>query len=144
MDMTVEQMKSLLKFYDSEAGEVTDLNNPNCSYCNECCSGATLLTDEEFKSLSKYFKTKEGRKILKDAKKRHNKLQNENNATSLICPFSSKNKKCLIYSRRPRICRGFHCKESLQTKEYDKSIYNVLGTHKVIFHLFDVIGGVNE
>ena len=58
--------------------------------------------------------------ILKAAKERKNKLESNTGAVSWICPFTTKNKKCSIYNIRPKTCREFHCKPTLNTFNKDE------------------------
>lgn len=119
---------------DLKNPEITDMNNPNCINCNECCSIITILTPQDYKNLKKYFKTKEGKAKYKQAIKRNNKYKNTD-TISMMCPFLTKNKRCSIYSNRPKLCMDFHCSEDLRAKDYDiKS--NSDNKHYVINDLF--------
>ncbi|MGL4774522.1 MAG: YkgJ family cysteine cluster protein [Clostridium sp.] len=93
--------------------KVTDLDNPRCNNCNECCSYATILTEEEFKALKKFISTTAGKKIYQEAKRKHKAKAIKYRSINFMCPFSSKTRKCMIYNLRPKVCRDFHCKESL-------------------------------
>lgn len=72
-----------------------------CSGCGECCSDLLPLSDAEIKRIKEYVK----KHNIKE--QWHTVLAT---ATDLTCPFRDNvNKKCLIYSIRPAICRSFVC-----------------------------------
>lgn len=102
--------KSIEGFIKSLEEGVKDFNNPNCEDCNECCSLFTQISEEEYRSLKKYFtKNKVGKSKYETAVRRYFKMSNDLKGVVLICPFSDSVKKCSIYSKRPQICREFHC-----------------------------------
>lgn len=108
-----------------EENNITDLNNPSCCDCNQCCDLTTIITEDEFKFYKKYFKTKEGKAIYKEALKSFNKtFINDNGTINLLCPFLNNKKRCRIYKVRPTICRNFHCTEKLRNDDVINAIKN--------------------
>lgn len=99
--------------------KVTDLENPNCINCSECCSLFTIITIDEFKNYKKLFNGKY-KNIYNQSVKRWKEISISKNALNFTCPFITKNKRCAIYSIRPKTCREFHCKASLN--KLDKSL----------------------
>lgn len=107
----------LMNLMDKSKEDVTDMNNPLCLNCNECCSILTILSVKEHESLCEYFETEEGKKILKIAR---NKIKKHwrRSTIYMLCPFTDDNtKKCMIYDKRPTICKMYHCNKS-NYKEY--------------------------
>lgn len=121
---------------DMVNGEVIDMNNPNCTNCNDCCSMGTMLLKDEFEYLKKYLKSKDGKPIYIRAKKLISKYY-ESRTVYWLCPFSSDRRKCLIYEKRPQICRDFHCSKELSVN-YDKSVYES-SEHYSMYMLFKPI-----
>lgn len=113
--------------------EVVDLNNPSCSQCNECCTMFALITKEEYLSLRKFLRTdKEGKRLYKDARKRFDKNYTRyDRGVDTLCPFTTTNKKCAIYDKRPSICKKFHCKKELAV-DFDKNEYIKDGVFMII------------
>ena len=103
-------MKEFLQ-HTSE-GVITDMKNPNCINCIECCSIFSMITPKEYKTLRKYINN-EGKEIFAQGLNNWLESSYKHNSINLMCPFISKNKRCLIYNKRPRVCREFHCSESL-------------------------------
>ena len=102
-------------------GKVVDLKNPSCNNCNECCSLLTMITPEEYKFYLKYFtKDKKGREIFIQGVTRWVETGRKLNSFNMICPFTSKTRRCLIYKIRPQICKEFHCSPNLN--KLNKSI----------------------
>lgn len=125
-------MKQLGKKYDEfvksmieEEDKIIDYKNEKCINCNDCCGMMTFISKEEFKELKNYFtNNKVGKIIYQKAVKRVLDFNRENpNVTYFQCPLSNGLKKCEIYSRRPAICRDFHCSPHLNTIE-DKMQYS--------------------
>ena len=116
--------------------ETVDMKNPNCQCCNECCSMGTLLLPGEYEALEKYFRTAEGNKLHKDAIERIKKNTTPN-TMYWMCPLSNSKRRCSIYSRRPSICKKFHCSPGLMADDFDKVKEKCeSGEHKMIYHLF--------
>lgn len=112
--------------------EITDFNNPDCKDCYECCSMGSMLTKEEYTFLKSYLKH-DGKQIYQRGIaliKKHLKQ----GTVLWMCPFS-KNKRCTIYSFRPTICKQFHCKKELRSKDYNKEEMEKQ-EHYMIYDLF--------
>lgn len=74
-----------------------------CSQCGACCSNLLPVSSKEVKEIHRYVK-----KHHIPEQKRLTPLADV--ALDLTCPFRSETeKKCLIYSVRPQICRSFRC-----------------------------------
>ena len=74
--------------------------NGQCSNCGNCCSNFLPLSSDEVGRIKAYIR------------KHKIKEQRQNVAAGyeMTCPFRDEvNKKCLIYSIRPAICRQFMC-----------------------------------
>lgn len=97
---------------------VTDFTiNGKCSQCGQCCSNLLPLSDKEIARIKAYIK-KHGIK-----EQRHNALM----TVDMTCPFrDERNKKCLIYDIRPKICRVFQCNQ-----ERDEIVANKMRMHGV-------------
>lgn len=97
-----------------KTGEIIDYDNPNCIECNDCCTLGASITKKEYKDLTKYFATDiNGKIIYKNAKKLL--MDNlEKGTLYMKCPFSSQDtRRCRIYTRRPKVCKQFHCNPEL-------------------------------
>lgn len=112
---------------------VTPLNNPECKDCNDCCSMGTLLTTDEFERLKKFLrKSKYGRYLYSYGVNliiEHLR----NNSIYWMCPFSH-NKRCMIYNKRPAICKNFHCDSNPETNRDFRNSY--IGQNHFIVDLF--------
>lgn len=79
--------------------------NGQCSDCGNCCSNFLPLSNDEVIQIRAYIK-------------KHKIKEQKNNVmvgNDMICPFRDEvNKKCLIYSIRPAICRQFMCNHTQQ------------------------------
>lgn len=76
-----------------------------CSQCGECCGSLLPMTDEEVRSIHRYVK-KHGIRVRKSI------LPTSDILFDMTCPFLDVNKKtekCMIYEKRPYICRTFLC-----------------------------------
>lgn len=99
--MTVGTLEQIRK--DMEHGVYDFTVNGECSQCGACCSNLLPVSSKEVKEIHRY------------VKKHH--IQEQKTlipmlgiALDLTCPFRSETeKKCLIYSVRPQICRSFRC-----------------------------------
>lgn len=113
---------------------VIDMKNKNCSNCNECCSIATPILEDEFVKLKKYLQSnKQGKIAMKEAVTRIQKSI-KLKRINLMCPFSNSSRKCSIYSMRPQICREFHCDTEIH-KNFNKDRFHS-AKHKTIKDLF--------
>lgn len=85
-------------------GMITDYTeNGKCTNCGSCCSNFLPLSDNEILRIEKYVK-------------KHNIKEQRHNVFAgydMTCPFRDDvQRKCLIYSVRPEICRVFMCNHS--------------------------------
>lgn len=91
---------------------IDSTTNGKCSGCGSCCSNILPLTMEEVRQIKAYIK-------------QHNIKEQRNNVlmgVDMSCPFrDERNKKCLIYSIRPAICREFMCN---YTQSWSRQITN--------------------
>lgn len=123
-----ENLKTAKEFIESNfEGKITDLENPKCISCNECCSLATMITKNEYNKIKKYLTTdvngialyKKGKDLIKRYRKQ--------GTIYFKCPLSLEtSKRCGVYKIRPQICRDFHCKKELN-KVLDRPLYNEKG-----------------
>lgn len=113
---------------------VTDFTvGGKCSNCGKCCSNLLPLSNQEVKRIKAYIK-KHGIK-----EQRHNVA----NAVDMTCPFRDEaNKKCLIYSIRPAICRQFMCNHSLKDIERNKLNYHKM--NKPVFMRSEFFGNTED
>ena len=134
------ESKNLMEYLsESMQGKVTNMQNPTCLNCNECCSIQTIITREEYEKLSQYFKEdSEGKLIFKNATNRI-KRAFRNNTIYLVCPFSDEQtKKCRIYDKRPKMCKIFHCNpDSVKISDAVKEEIMKEDGHKQLKHLFE-------
>lgn len=122
-------------------GEVVDLNNPLCNSCNECCSLITMISEDEYIRLKKYFtKDKHGKQIFESSIKNWLKIS-EKCDINFMCPFSNRNKRCAIYKIRPNICRKFHCKPSLNLLSQEEKANIENNQHYTIYDLVKLYKG---
>lgn len=95
--------------------------NGKCSGCGSCCSNILPLTMDEVRQIKAYIK-------------QHSIKEQRNNVLMDVdtsCPFrDERNKKCLIYSIRPTICREFMCnytqEDAKKAKFGDLDEYNIV------------------
>ena len=99
--MTVGMLEQMIK--DMEHGVYDFTVNGECSQCGACCSNLLPVSSKEVKEIHRYVK-----KHHIPEQKRFAPLVDE--VLDLTCPFRPETeKKCLIYSVRPQICRSFRC-----------------------------------
>lgn len=95
---TLEQM-----IENMEHGVYDFTANGECSQCGACCSNFLPMSSKEIKEICRYVKkhhVQEQKRVVPMVDK----------PFDLTCPFRSESeKKCLIYSVRPQICRNFRC-----------------------------------
>ena len=86
--------------------------NGNCSNCGQCCTEFLPLTTDEVRLIKTYVKEK------------HIKPKFQifsSTGFNTKCPFrDEENKKCLIYTVRPKICRLFKCNQTEKVIETHK------------------------
>lgn len=109
---------------------ITDFTvNGKCSECGKCCSDVLPLSDNEVNRIKAYIK-KHGIK-----EQRHNVLM----GIDLTCPFrDDANKKCLIYSIRPAICRQFMCNHTHE--DIMKAKFDFHKINRVVFMRSEFFG----
>jgi Fe-S-cluster containining protein len=89
---------------------VTDMKNPNCDNCNDCCTMMAAITKQELGSIVDYILNNKRLIDYTIGKIFEYKLLLENEKIlNWTCLFSDQNKKCAIYDIRPSICKNFHC-----------------------------------
>lgn len=95
----MEWLKELGSFCD-----VTDYTiDGKCSNCGQCCSNLLPMSDAEIRRIMDYLKKN-------PVKEQFQRALVSINQTDMTCPFRDNvNRKCLIYSVRPAICREFMC-----------------------------------
>ena len=74
-----------------------------CSGCGQCCSNFLPISAKEIKEIKRYV-------AKHKIKEQGNCFPVSTGLLDLTCPFRSETeRKCLIYSVRPEICRVFMC-----------------------------------
>ena len=108
-------------------------NGGKCSNCGKCCSNLLPLSNQEVNRIKAYIK-KHGIK-----EQRHNVA----NGVDMTCPFRDEaNKKCLIYSIRPAICRHFMCNQSFEDIQRNKLNYHKI--NRVVFMRSEFFGNTED
>lgn len=104
------EQKKVIEYLDHLKNDtVTNMQNPTCIACNECCSLFVGLTKEEYQTILAFVQSKEGKSIYQRAKNKVKRYYRKGTLYGL-CPFTDDTtKKCAIYAIRPFICRDFHC-----------------------------------
>ena len=93
-----------------------------CSGCGECCSNLLPLSEQEISNIKAYIKKH------KIKEQRHNAMV----GVDMTCPFRDDvNKKCLIYSIRPAICRQFVCNHTQE--DIMKAKFDFHNINRVVF-----------
>lgn len=106
---------------------ITSCNNPNCTECNDCCSMASSITEQELEKIITFIES--DKKFLNKIK---NKIVDLNNTykkgtINFKCLFTTeKDKKCLIYDIRPIVCQNFHCDNIVNTPVPENCNYTIL------------------
>lgn len=86
-------------------------NNKCKEKCGKCCTPLLPLNQHEIDKIKKY--------ILR------NKIV-PSNVDFNICPFLDENKKCMIYTHRPEICKKFICSKHIENFNHnDKDIIDL-------------------
>ena len=123
----LEQIKK-----EMEQGVYDFTKNGKCSCCGACCSNLLPMTKQEIKVIKKYIKEKN----ISEQKRIY---PTENKIIDITCPFldSTKEKKCLIYEVRPKICREFICHKTFDNKaEFGFNYIPVLVREEFYNHKF--------
>ena len=103
---------------DMETGVFDHTANGTCSNCGACCSNILPISKKEISRIKNYIK------------KHRIKEQVCNYPTAVplfnfTCPFrDNTEKKCLIYTVRPAICRDFQCDKPRKKILADKEMYH--------------------
>lgn len=106
---------------DMKSGVFDYTKNGECSNCGECCSDFLPISQEEIKRIKAYIK-----KHGITEQKHFLPLANYPQA-DFTCPFRNNDeRKCVIYSVRPAICRDFRCDKPRKQIEADKAMYHGL------------------
>ena len=104
-----------------------------CSNCGECCSNALPLSAGEIRIIKNYIK----KHNIKE--QRHNYMV----GADMTCPFRDEsNRKCLIYSVRPQICREFMC--NYKKEDLTKSKLYFHKVNKVVFMRNEFFGNPED
>lgn len=95
-------IKSLFEVLEDRS--VTDFTvDGKCSNCGACCANLLHLTENEKAVIYRYIQKHQ----IREQKHRY---PTSDNPVDMTCPFrSDSERKCLIYSVRPLICRRFQC-----------------------------------
>ena len=114
--------------------EVTDFTvEGKCSNCGKCCSNTLPLSAGEVKTIKKYIK-------------KHNIKEQRHNyrvGTDMTCPFRDEsNRKYLIYSIRPQICKQFVCNHKIE--DIKKSTLDFHKTNRVVFMRNEFFGNPED
>ena len=95
---------------DMKHGVYNFTKNGKCTRCGNCCTALLPMTKTEIKTVQKFVK-----------KKRIKIVKHEGADLDITCPFYDDNEKsCIIYEKRPFICRTFVCNKSQNEIEWNK------------------------
>jgi Fe-S-cluster containining protein len=116
---------------------ITNMNNPSCKNCNECCTLMAPISVDEFKAICNHLNSD---KVLLDAvvdklEAYKDALFNDN-LLNWVCVFSFGN-KCSIYAIRPTVCREFHCNHPKQSKTIVADKYMLVDVVKAMIDSAD-------
>lgn len=104
-----------------------------CSNCGQCCSNLLPLSNEEVNRIKAYIKKH------KIKEQRHNAMV----GVDMTCPFRDEaNKKCLIYTIRPAICREFMCNHTHE--DIMKAKFNYHQINRVVFMRAEFFGNYED
>lgn len=124
--------------------------NGQCSNCGRCCADMLPLTKKDIQIVKSYVKNNKIKPFAIDL------------LDPMRCPFrDAVNKKCIIYEKRPTICRNFICNKEPTPQDafiYDgdvmiqslrKAIFNDDKQEKMFEKMFcsaleQMFGGKNE
>lgn len=108
-----------------------------CSNCGSCCSNFLPISGKEIKAIRRYI---EKRKIKE---RRHVFPFSDFPDMDFTCPFrDNAERKCVIYSVRPAICRDFRCDKPAKNIQADKSMYH--GKYSIVDMRKEFFGGNND
>lgn len=95
-----------------------------CSNCGECCSNFLPISQKEIELIRRFIHKK------KISEQKH-RIPLSGMSVDWTCPFrNSSERKCVIYSVRPAICRDFRCDKPKKQIAADKSMYH--GRYSVV------------
>lgn len=116
---------------------INNTKNNQCSNCGQCCTEFLPLNQEEIDTIKQYIK-------------KHNIKPSpiyENGKIYVFCPFRDReNKKCKIYSIRPRICKTFICSkyysriikernEIIKSSIINSNPFNIISLNKLFYNI---------
>lgn len=88
---------------DMQSGVFDFTKNGECIGCGNCCSNLLPVTKKGIREIKSYMR-------IHHIKEEKHFMPTANPTLDLICPFrNEREKKCNIYSVRPKICRIFIC-----------------------------------
>ena len=100
-------------YNDMKHGVYNFTKDGKCTSCGNCCTALLPVSKEELKVIERFIK----RKHIKPVK-------HEGADVDLTCPFrNDEDKVCLIYEKRPQICRDFKCDKPQQKIDKTKNEY---------------------
>ena len=103
---------------DMKSGIYDFTDDGECTSCGACCSNFLPISSKEIKEIKRYVKKKHIKEQKIFAPTRQPVLD-------LTCPFRSENeRKCLIYSVRPAICKDFKCDKPRKQIKMSKELYH--------------------
>lgn len=92
---------------------ITDFTKDGkCISCGECCPKMLPMTDKELARIKRYVERNNIKPSVRFPFLTH--------YVDNTCAFLTIEKKCAIYSVRPKICKDFVCNQSMQRIEYQK------------------------
>lgn len=95
---------------DMEHGVYDFTKDGKCSGCGQCCSNMLPMSEKEAEDIRRYIK----KHNIKEQKHSYPAPLAHPPEMDLTCPFLDESKekdKCLIYEKRPEICRVFICNQ---------------------------------
>lgn len=87
--------------------------NGECTGCGNCCSNLLPVTKKEIREIKSYIR-------IHHIKEEKHFMPTTNPTLDLMCPFrNEREKKCNIYSVRPKICKSFICNPQIRNANND-------------------------
>lgn len=118
-------------YKNMKSGVYDFTDNGKCIGCGKCCTSLLPLSSKDIKAIRRYIE----KKHIKEQKTIY-PLKEEPDF-DLTCPFRSESeKKCLIYSVRPRICKAFRCdlpSKDIQNKDVLIGKYDVYDMRELFY-----------
>lgn len=105
---------------DMKDGVYNFTQDGKCSNCGSCCSNFLPLSKSEIAELHRY--------VNKHHIKEQNRMMPMAGPTlDFTCPFRSETeKKCLVYEKRPQICKSFQCNKPQKKIEEERELFSEL------------------